>query len=520
MSQAKSSDTDALELARRLSGNFAQYAGLCLKIADKRGQQVPLRLNKAQHYIHAKLEEQKRTTGRVRALILKGRQQGVSTYVEARFLWTLHWNIGRKAVVMAHQAASTAAIFGMVQRYAKNIPEIIRPKITRDASGTLEFGEQDCGYRVATAGSDAVGRGWTAQMLHGSEFGFWDKADEHFSGIGQAIAEMPDTEVILESTANKVGDEFHQRWQDAQAGRGDYIAVFVPWYWQAEYTRPLDSDLTADEVDYLSRYLADGMTPEHMAWRRSKIEGDFGGDVEKFMREYPSDASEAFMASDDTSLIKADAIATARRAEIDEETLTAPVLIGVDPARYGDDSTAIVVRQGRKMLDLKRVNGLSTMQVVGVVHQYAKEFKPDAVLIDVGGLGAGVVDRLHELNYENVFGVNFGEKALSADKYVNRRSEMWCLMRDWINAQPTKITNDDTLAADLSAPSYSYDSHGRVKLETKDDMRKRGIKSPDAGDALALTFALPFNAVVRREREIFPTAARAEQYIGDSYAGY
>lgn len=508
-------DSDALELARILSEDFPQYASICLKIANKQGQQVPLLLNQAQLYVHNRLEEQRAKTGKVRALILKGRQQGISTYVEARFLHRLHWNVGLKAVVMAHQAASTSSIFGMVQRYAKNIPEVIRPAITRDAAGFLEFGQQDCGYRVATAGSDAIGRGWTAQLLHGSEFGFWASAAEHFSGIGQAIADMPGTEVILESTANQVGDEFHIRWQAAVAGTSDYIAIFVPWFWEAGYTRDGDITLTQAERDYQRLY---SLTNGQMAWRRAKIDGDFDGDEARFMREYPSTPAEAFLASDELSLIRPDPIAKARHNHIEDDSLIGPVIIGVDPARFGDDFTAIVTRRGRKCLSLKRIHGLSTMQVVGEVTRAMRETRCDAVVIDIGGLGAGVFDRLLEIGYENVFGVNFGEKALNQDKYRNRRSEMWGLMKDWLSEGPVDIPDDEVLVGDLSGPHYSYDSYGRLELEKKEDMKKRGIKSPDAGDALALTFALPFNAIRRNEHRIInpePT-----QFTGDSYAGY
>ena len=508
-------DQDALKLAQILSEDFPQYASVCLKIADKQGKQVPLLLNQAQLYVHKCLEEQVAKTGKVRALILKGRQQGISTYVEARFLHRLHWNVGLKAVVMAHQAASTASIFGMVQRYAKNIPEIIRPAITKDAAGHLEFGQQDCGDRVATAGSDAIGRGWTAQLLHGSEFGFWTNAAEHFSGIGQAIADMPGTEVILESTANQVGDEFHIRWQAATAGTSDYIAIFVPWFWEKGYTRPGEITLTATEREYQKLY---GLTNGQIAWRRAKIEGDFEGDETRFMREYPSTPSEAFMASDELSLVRPEPIARARAAKIDDDTLVGPVIIGVDPARFGDDSTGIVVRRGRKCLSVKRIHGQDTMQVVGAVTVAMRETRCDAVVIDIGGLGAGVFDRLLELNYENVFGVNFGERALNADKYHDRRSEIWGLMRDWLAEGPVDIPNDEVLVADLSGPRYSYDSYGRLQLEAKKKMRERKIKSPDAGDALALTFALPFNAIRRNEHRIInpePT-----HHTGDSYAGY
>lgn len=195
----------------------------------------------------------------------------------------------------------------------------------------------------------------------------------------------------------------------------------------------------------------------------------------------------------DNNLIKSDDIVIASQKKSEMPTQAkAPLIVGVDPARFGKDATSIIRRQGRKAFALARFYQQDTMTLAGRVAMIIKVEKPDAVFIDVGGLGVGVYDRLVELGFgEVVKAVNFGGKATDGDRFFNKRSEMWGLMGEWIKEIPCEIPNDSALIADLVTPQYSYTSDGRLKLESKDDMKKRLGRSPDSGDALALTFALP-----------------------------
>src|SRR5712672_1072307 len=111
----------------------------------------------------------------------------------------------------------------------------------------LYFDKLDSGYRVGTAGTNGVGRSSTLQLFHGSEVAFWPYAETHASGILQAISDAPGSESILESTANGIGNFFHRTWRDAEMGRSDFIAIFVPWYWQEEYRKEPPPDFLLDE---------------------------------------------------------------------------------------------------------------------------------------------------------------------------------------------------------------------------------------------------------------------------------
>ena len=168
--------------------------------------------------------------------------------------------------------------------------------------------------------------------------------------------------------------------------------------------------------------------------------------------------------------------------------LTAPVVIGVDPARGGMDSTVILVRQGRDLVAIKRYKGEDTMSVVGHVIEAIEEYKPALTVIDEGGLGYGILDRLTEQRYK-VRGVNFGWKAKNPVMWGNKRAEMWGMMRDWLRT--ASIPTDRQLKNDLVGPMKKPNSAGTIFLEGKKEMKARGLASPDAADALAVTFAFP-----------------------------
>lgn len=481
-------DESRQQLAR-LRADFPYYARSLLKVRTKSGSVEPLDLNRAQLFLHDKLEQQRSAKGRVRALVLKGRQQGVSTYLQGRYFWKVAGEFGKRAYILTHEQVATDNLFGMTRRYLDNLPPAFTPSTGAANAKALYFDRLDSGYQVATAGSKDTGRSGTAQYFHGSEVAFWPNAEAHMAGIGQVVPDLPGTEIVLESTANGIGGLFHNLWQSAECGESDFEAIFIPWFWQTEYRREVAPEFRkTPEEDVLAK--AYGLDDEQIAWRRAKIATDFGGDPLQFQQEYPSTASEAFVAIGHEALIPPSLALSAVTAEA---LPSATLVVGVDPARFGNDSTAIVRRRGRVVMpNLLRIQKRDTMHVVGQVVAIIREERPTRVFIDVGGLGAGIYDRLVELGFGYVITpINFGQSAGREDRYVNKRSEMWGEMKAWLQAQPAKLPKDDTLIGDLSGPTYTYDSNGRLKLESKDDMRKRGVKSPDVGDALALTFAMP-----------------------------
>ena len=225
-----------------------------------------------------------------------------------------------------------------------------------------------------------------------------------------------------------------------------------------------------------------------------------------FAREYLCDFSAA---GDDQLISLSDVENAAQCVYKDGELNYAPKILGVDPARFGDDRSVIFPRQGMAALQPEVYRGLDNMDLASRVAAKIDSWQPDAVFIDAGG-GSGVIDRLRQLSYD-VIEVHFGGKATAAG-FLNKRAEMWFAMADWLK-QGASIPNMVDLKQDLAAPIFWFDAAGRRQLEPKDDIKKRGLPSPDLGDALALTFAQPiakktemdmYRKQYSREREYDP----------------
>jgi len=471
----------------KLRDNLELFACQCLKIKDKSGDLKPLVLNRAQRHIHEKLEEQLKNTGKVRAIILKGRKQGASTYIAARFYHKAVFK-GRSAFIVAHEDLATTGLFEIVQRYQINNP--VAPSTKASNAKELIFKQMDCGYKLATAGTDDVGRGNTAQLIHGSEYAYWRNPQKHMAGLGNVVGNVDGTEFVLESTANGIGNGFHNLWQEAEAGNGEFIAIFTPWFWDDSYRSTVAADFikTAEEILLAETY---GLDNEQLQFRRNKISSYGDGFAWLFQQEFPNCAAEAFVIAVGNPLINPSNVMAAVNSTSAE--MNAPLIIGCDPAGDGiedADRTAICFRRGRTVFRMEYHQGLDTMQIAGLLSQYNTEHKPDGLIIDKGGLGAGVYDRLNELNVP-VIGINSAQRATDSERYENIRAEMWWLMSEWFADKPCRIPNNAALISDLTAPQPKVSSNGRKLLEKKEHMKARQVRSPDGADAMALTFAIP-----------------------------
>jgi hypothetical protein len=197
-----------------------------------------------------------------------------------------------------------------------------------------------------------------------------------------------------------------------------------------------------------------------------------------------------FPRTDDDTLIGVELVDSAFHRDV--ETTDTPTVWGLDVARFGTDATALAKRKGNAVTEIRKWRGLDLMQTTGAVVAEYEAMKPEdrpvEILVDSIGLGAGVVDRLRELNMP-ARGINVAESPAMGTIYVNLRAELWGKMKAWLEKRDCKIPKDESLLAELVSPRYSFNSNGKMKLESKDEMRKRGIGSPDMADALALTFA-------------------------------
>lgn len=307
-------------------------------------------------------------------------------------------------------------------------------KIINPSNGTIIKGEA----------GDNIGRGGRSSIYFKDESAFYERPDK----IEAALSQNSDVKIDV-STPNGTGNPFYRK------RHGGQIKVFTfHWKddprktlaWYENQKRILDPIILAQEVDI-----------------------DYNASVKN-------------------NLINGNVVLNAMKSRITFEVF-GPKILGVDPARYGDDRTAYVMRQGRVVHWTRTDRQLSSMEIAGQVSNWMREYWFDAVFVDVIGLGAGVYDRLAEQWGERIQPVASSESPEDHIAFFNKRIEMWCKMRDWIGTKPCSIPNNSEFIVDLTAPQYHFNSNGQRQLEKKEDMRRRGVKSPDIGDALALTFA-------------------------------
>lgn len=213
-------------------------------------------------------------------------------------------------------------------------------------------------------------------------------------------------------------------------------------------------------------------------------------------------------------LISLDLVNGAMERDIPElEYKDSPKVMGVDVARFGDDSCCVFLRQGLKAFEPRTFKDVDNMTFAGIVARIIDEWGPDAVFID-SGRGEGVIDRLRQLGYaDKIIEVPFGGKAIRDTRFVNKRAEMWDGCREWLE-QGGCLPYMPELRTELCTPEYTFDNNNRIKLESKESIKTKTGKSPDMADGLCLTFAYPVtmgrNMLYRRAR----TTGRTRRYGG------
>lgn len=285
-----------------------EYLPRFLKIRSKEGKIVPLEPNRAQRRLYGIIQEERRAGRPVRLLILKARQMGFSTMIEALMFHDKATRFNRAGMVIAHKEEATAKLFRMNRVFYDNLPDALKPR--RQASNAQEmlFNSAgggalglNSGIKCTTAGGQGVGRSETLDSVHMSEFAFWpgNKLDT-LTGIMQAVPDDPDTMVAIESTANGF-DAFKDIWDSAVAAwargeRDGFRPVFFPWWEMEEYRRttPPGFEATEEERELAKLY---GLDDGQLAWRRWCIKTNCAGDKDKFRQEYPASPDEAFISS-------------------------------------------------------------------------------------------------------------------------------------------------------------------------------------------------------------------------------
>ena len=283
-----------------MSINTKKYIETFVKIRDKSGNIVDFKLNEPQLKLYNIIKSQKEKGLPVRIIILKARQMGFSTLTESILFKETATKFNINTGIIAHKEEATTNLFNMSKRIYDNLPLEMKPSKKSSNAKELIFDNQEgtglkSKIKCMTAGADGVGRSDTFNNLHISELAFWgNTAKETMLGLMQSVPNLPNTMVIIESTANGY-EYFKELWDKAVRGESDFIPLFVGWQDLEEYKMPYTGfKLTKEEEKLKETY---NLTNEQLTWRRWCIANNCGGDISQFKQEYPMNPHEAFLLS-------------------------------------------------------------------------------------------------------------------------------------------------------------------------------------------------------------------------------
>lgn len=291
----KTIDTNSLRLL-----NCKEYIETYYYIKLKEGGVIKFKLNEPQQKIYNAIKEESKKQKPIRIIIPKARQMGVSTLIEAIMMYNTSTRFGVKTGIIAHVGEATNNLYDMSKLYYNLLPDAIKPSLLASNAKELIFdkrGNKGLGSRITcmTAEGSGVGRSYTFQYLHMSEYAYWgDKKKEIKAGLMAAVPSIPGTMVIIESTGNGF-DDFRDLCYEAQSGNSEWRLIFLAWHEMESYRKPYNGlELTSKEIELKKLYKLDN---EQIAWRRYTIATDCGGDESLFNQEYPSCLEDCFVSS-------------------------------------------------------------------------------------------------------------------------------------------------------------------------------------------------------------------------------
>lgn len=391
-----------------MSINTKKYIEAYVKIRDKSGKIIPLRLNEGQQKLYDVIKRQRKENRPVRVIVLKARQIGFSTETESIIFKETATKFNVNSAIIAHKEEATTNLFNMSKRIYDNLPEEIKPALKASNAKELIFdNEKGTGLnskiKCMTAGGNGVGRSDTINNLHISELAFWgNNAKETALGLFQAVPNLPNTMIIIESTANGY-EYFKCLWDMAVRGESDFAPVFVGWNEMGEYKMPYTGfELTEKEKELQRLY---NVTLEQLSWRRWCIKNNCGGDEEMFRQEYPINPHEAFLASGS--------------CPFDKEKIMNRLQIFPKPLKVG---YFLYDYDGLKITNIKWVNDKN-----GYVKIYKVPDSPQMTKYCIGGDTAGDGSDFytgHVLDCKTGEQVAVLKQQFDADLYVK---QMYCL---------------------------------------------------------------------------------------------
>ena len=417
--------------------NFTSFASDNIKIITKDARKgfVNFTFNDCQKKITEILDEQLSTNGKVRAIILKARQQGISTYCAGRVFWKTYFTPHARSVVMAHDSATSDALFNMSRNIIRNMDSLYKPTELRSNAKEIVISSPHfkkdstdekpvSSYRLYTAGSPEAGRGTTPTIAHLSEIAFWQHDEKILAGLFQGISEAPGTEVILESTANGAQGEFYRLWRGALEGENEYTPIFLPWYITSEYYRepPEDFERSSDEELLVEQH---NLNNGQLYWRRLKIAE--GGEL-KFRQEYPATPDEAFITAG-KSVFAMDKVSNLLPVVPDKTMLFDFNSLTWEPSKDGnlelweypdwdsnyviaadvalgvgqDYSAAVIMDTDRKVIGLYRDSYIDPSKFGDLLFYLGRYYNNALLTVESNSMGVATLSRLAQMNYINLY---------------------------------------------------------------------------------------------------------------------
>lgn len=314
-------------------------AGAEIKVEDKLSKQlVPFRPNRVQQAIFDRMDAAEEEGRAFFAIGLKSRQHGFSTGVQVEMNRRAHTRRRYHTLSIAHKTTSSTTIFGMTETMRDNMQrDFLVPKKRGNVGRHIELASPiDSKMDVETAGDREAGRSTSRRAVHASEAAFWPDLAQTLSSLRQMVHAAPGAMFVIESTANGIGNAFHDEWVAAQNSESEYEPLFFPWWWDATLRRPAPAAMAGELDAEEAKLAAMGITPEQLAWRRWAIINLCGRSIDTFHQEYPSTWMEAFIASGRLAIQGLEAIVTVapiRRGNLVGE----PYRGNTDRIRFQDD---------------------------------------------------------------------------------------------------------------------------------------------------------------------------------------
>jgi hypothetical protein len=317
-----------------ITSNFEnKFAPAFLKIQTKKADLSNFELNEVQHRMEDIFADIRRKGRLVRVVVLKSRRKGISTWVSGRFFYNTTTNKNRHAMIITHEPEATDFVFKMHKRFYENLPDFFKPEERYNNRKMLEFNNEvgtglDSAIRVGTAGKEELGAGTLIHYLHISELSKWPRhlTTNLLLNLMQCVPPIPNSEVVIESTAKGVGGEFHDRYWNSRymytayldengkcayrevinksaSESNEFTSIFLPWFIiEDNEMEPRPGFQRTEEEEKMVKEFnldAGGRGNYKLQWRRYAIENQCNGDIDKFHQEYPSTDIEAFLSAND-----------------------------------------------------------------------------------------------------------------------------------------------------------------------------------------------------------------------------